>query len=112
VGKSAALPTRLLRPPDAMSNGLRDNRKYGKVDVQNVLTEFVMTTTAIRSEAITIDADDLAARKAKREAFRQDTLKALEEYLATGLHLTAEEVEAWLLQLEQGNDVEPPECHT
>ncbi len=50
-------------------------------------------------------------REEKREAFRQDTLKAWEEYQATGLHLTAEEVDAWLAQLEQGNDVEPPECH-
>jgi predicted transcriptional regulator len=47
----------------------------------------------------------------KREAFRQDTLKAWEEYRATGLHATAEEADAWLAQLEQGNDIEPPECH-
>ena len=51
-------------------------------------------------------------REEKREAFRQDTLKAWEEYRATGLHVTAAEADAWLAQLEQGNDIEPPECHS
>ena len=50
-------------------------------------------------------------REEKREAFRQDTLKAWEEYRATGLHVNANEADAWLAQLEQGNDIEPPECH-
>lgn len=50
-------------------------------------------------------------REEKRDAFRQDTLKAWEEYRATGLHVTADEADAWLAELEQGNDVEPPECH-
>lgn len=50
-------------------------------------------------------------REEKREAFRQDALKAWEEYQRTGLHLTGEEVEAWMKQLEAGHDVEPPECH-
>ena len=50
-------------------------------------------------------------REEKREAFRQDTLTAWEEYRTTGQHLTADEADAWLLQLEQGNDIEPPECH-
>jgi len=58
-------------------------------------------------EAITQYVD----REEKRETFRQDTLKAWEAYRATGLHATAEEVDAWLAQLEQGNDIEPPACH-
>ncbi len=33
------------------------------------------------------------------------------EYRATGLHVTADEADAWLAQLEQGNDVEPSQCH-
>lgn len=95
-----------------------------------------MTSTAVRPVAIKID-DDIKARvrrlaearhrtshwlmreaitqyverEEKREAFRQDTLKAWEEYRATGLHVTAEEADAWLAQLEQGKDIEPPECH-
>jgi len=51
-------------------------------------------------------------REEKREAFRQDALKAWETYRSTGLHLTATEADAWLKQLEQGNDVDPPPCHS
>lgn len=58
-------------------------------------------------EAITQYVD----REEKREAFRQNTLKAWEEYRTTGLHVTADEADAWLAQLEQGNDIEPPACH-
>ncbi|MDP2165155.1 MAG: CopG family ribbon-helix-helix protein [Hydrogenophaga sp.] len=50
-------------------------------------------------------------REEKREAFRQDTFKAWETVRTTGLHATAEEVEAWLARLEQGHELEPPTCH-
>jgi hypothetical protein len=40
-----------------------------------------------------------------------DVVRAWEDYLRTGLHVTGAEVEIWLEQLEQGKDVEPPECH-
>ena len=58
-------------------------------------------------EAITQYVD----REEKREAFRQDTLKSWEAFRANGLHVTADEADTWMAQLEQGNDVEPPECH-
>ena len=58
-------------------------------------------------EAIT----QFVEREEKREIFRQDTLNAWEEYRLTGQHVTAEEADAWLGELEQGNDVEPPACH-
>ena len=95
-----------------------------------------MNATAIRPVAIKLDDDTRARvkrladarhrtahwlmreaitqyleREEKREAFRQDTLKAWEEYRTTGLHVTADEADAWLAQLEQGNDIEPPACH-
>ena len=50
-------------------------------------------------------------REEKREAFRQATIQAWEEYRSTGLHLRADEADAWLAQLEQGQDSEPPACH-
>lgn len=65
------------------------------------------TSHWLMREAITQYVD----REEKREAFRQVTLKAWEAYRTTGLHVTAEEADAWLAKLEQGNDVEPPECH-
>lgn len=65
------------------------------------------TSHWLMREAITQYVD----REEKRETFRQDTLKAWEQYRTTGLHVTADEADAWLAQLEQGNDIEPPECH-
>lgn len=50
-------------------------------------------------------------REEKREAFKQDALRAWEEYQRTGLHLTLEEADAWLAKLEAGEDAEPPKCH-
>lgn len=50
-------------------------------------------------------------REEKREAFRQDGIRAWNEYQTTGLHVTLVEADAWLARLEAGQDVEPPECH-
>lgn len=50
-------------------------------------------------------------REEKREAFRQDAIRAWDEYQQTGLHLTLEEADAWLAKLEAGEDAEPPKCH-
>lgn len=50
-------------------------------------------------------------REEKRETLRQDAIQAWEAYQATALHLTQEEADAWLLQLEAGHDAPPPECH-
>lgn len=50
-------------------------------------------------------------REEKREAFRQEGIRAWNEYQTTGLHVTADEADAWLAKLEAGQDAEPPECH-
>lgn len=50
-------------------------------------------------------------REEKREAFRQATLAAWQEYQESGLHASGDEVDAWLGQLAEGQDVEPPRCH-
>ena len=47
-------------------------------------------------------------REEKRETFKQDTLRAWEEYQTSGLHVTAGEADAWLAQLADGNDIDPP----
>jgi predicted transcriptional regulator len=73
----------------------------------NTSWETAVTPTSIRPLAIT----QCVERDEKREAFRHDTLKAWEAYRVTGQHVTAEEADAWLMTLEQGNDLEPSECH-
>ncbi len=61
---------------------------------------------------VMLDAiNEYVEREEKREAFRQDGIRAWEEYQMTGLHLTHDEADAWLAQLEQGQDVPPPACH-
>lgn len=95
-----------------------------------------MTATAIRPTTIKIDTDtkermkrlaearhrtshwmileairQYVEREEKREAFRQDGIRAWNEYQATGLHVTLAEADAWLAKLEAGEDVEPPACH-
>lgn len=50
-------------------------------------------------------------REEKREQFRQDAIRAWDEYRQTGLHVTAEEADTWLAKLAAGQDVDPPECH-
>jgi predicted transcriptional regulator len=50
-------------------------------------------------------------REERREKVRKDALAAWTDYQATGLHVTATEVDAWLARLEGGEDVEPPLPH-
>ena len=52
------------------------------------------------------------SRKELREALRQEAKAAHDHYMQTGLHLTAEEVNAWIDELEAGNNVALPKCHT
>ena len=50
-------------------------------------------------------------REEKHESLRQDTLKAWDEFQATGLHATADEVEQWLKSWGSDNELPAPECH-
>lgn len=51
-------------------------------------------------------------REERRETVHQDALQAWQAYQTTDQHVTQAEADAWLAQLESGNDVEPPLCHT
>lgn len=50
-------------------------------------------------------------REEKREALRHDTFNAWEEYQATGLYATADEVEKWLSTWETDDESAALECH-
>jgi predicted transcriptional regulator len=56
--------------------------------------------------------EQYVTREEKLEQHRQEAIDALEEYEATGLHVTGEEADAWLARLEAGEDAEPPIPHT
>lgn len=50
-------------------------------------------------------------REEKRQALLAAGQEAWEHYQATGEHVSAAEADAWLAQLEAGNDLDPPPCH-
>ncbi len=50
-------------------------------------------------------------REEEREAFNQDTIRAWEDYQATGLYATADEVEKWLATWGTDNEAPAPRCH-
>ena len=54
--------------------------------------------------------EEYVEREERREQFRQDALSAWAHYQATGLHVTAEDADAWLAKLEVGKSVLPPKC--
>jgi predicted transcriptional regulator len=54
--------------------------------------------------------EEYVEREEKREQFRQDALAAWAHYQTTGLHVTAEEADAWLARLEAGKNAAPPKC--
>jgi len=55
--------------------------------------------------------EQYVSREEKREQLRQDAIAAWDHYQSTGLHITGEEVDAWMAKLEAGEDAEAPECH-
>lgn len=50
-------------------------------------------------------------REEARDELLEASIEAWADFQKTGLHLTAEEADAWLAKLEAGIDVDPPECH-
>ena len=64
------------------------------------------------SHWLMIDAiETYVDREEKREEYRQAGLAAWNNYQTTGLHLTAEEADSWLAQLENGEKAKAPKCH-
>lgn len=50
-------------------------------------------------------------REEQREAFRQETIRAWEEYQETGLHATTVEVDTWLASWGTNDELPTPACH-
>lgn len=76
--------------------------------VQHLAETRRRTSHWIMREAIAQYVD----REEKSEALRQDTLKAWDEFQATGLHVTAKEVDSWLANWGSENELPAPKCHT
>lgn len=78
-----------------------------KERIQNLADARRRSSHWIMREAIALYVE----REEKREAFKQDALRAWEEFQQTGAHLTLEEADAWLAKMEAGEDPELPQCH-
>jgi predicted transcriptional regulator len=75
--------------------------------VQRLASSQHRSAPGLMKEAI----EQYVEREEQRQQLRQDASASLKDYRETGLHLTGEEVDAWLARLEAGEDIEPPECH-
>lgn len=75
--------------------------------VQHLAEARRRTAHWIMREAI----EQYVEREEKREELNQDTLKAWDEFQATSLHATAEEVDKWLASWGAENELHSPECH-
>jgi len=92
--------------PQALATSIKIPGKL-RERLQNLADSRQRTPHALMLQAIEV----FVSREEKREAWRQEGIAAWEEYQRTGLHLTGEEVDAWLEELARGNDVGPPKCH-
>jgi len=54
---------------------------------------------------------EYAQREGEKEKLRQEAVKAWMDYSVSDLHLSGGEADAWLAQLEAGENVEIPKCH-
>lgn len=78
-----------------------------KERIQKIAKERRRTSHWVMREAL----GEFVAREEHKLQFHRDGVAAWEEYQATGLHVTNEEVNAWFDQLDAGERVAPPECH-
>jgi len=81
--------------------------KETKDRIQQLATSRRRSAHWIMREAI----EQYVEREEKREQFRQSAMTAWNDFQTTGLHATADEADAWLAKLENGEDAEAPECH-
>lgn len=77
-----------------------------KARVQHLAQARQRTSHWIMREAIA----QYVEREEKREALRQETLQAWEEFQATGQHATADDVDRWLASWGTDDELPAPEC--
>lgn len=79
------------------------------------LRDRVKQLAAIRNQSVhsvMLQAiEKYVAHEEKREAFRQEGIKAYEEFVQTGLHVTGQEVDDWIDRIKKGERAEFPKCH-
>jgi predicted transcriptional regulator len=92
--------------PSSSTTSLKLDREM-KQRVQQLAASRRRSPHWIMREAV----EQYVLREEKREQFRQGALAAWARFQETGLHVTADEADAWLERLEAGEDAPAPECH-
>ena len=75
--------------------------------VQRLANARHQTTNLLMREAV----EHYVAREEARAVLLHNVQAAWDGFVATGLHVTEDEAEAWMERLEAGEDAPPPECH-
>lgn len=78
-----------------------------KARIQTLAETRKRTSHWIMREAIA----QYVEREEKREALRQDTLKAWDEFQTTGQHVTTEAIDDWLASWGSDAERAAPKCH-
>ena len=74
--------------------------------LNSIATRHKRTSHAIASEAI----ETYVAREEAREALNQETLSAWNHFQETGLHVTGDDVNAWIESWGTKDELPPPKC--
>lgn len=72
-----------------------------------ISTAMHRSTHWIMKEAI----QQYVEREETKEQFKRDTIESWEEYQRDGLHITGDEMTAWLYTWGKTDEVECPPCH-
>jgi len=75
--------------------------------VQKLAVSRQQSTQGLMREAI----EQYVEREEARENFKQEALASWEDYKETGLHLTGDELRAWMKTWGTEAETEAPECH-
>ncbi|MGK9050805.1 CopG family ribbon-helix-helix protein [Neorhizobium petrolearium] len=75
--------------------------------VQKLAVSRRQSTQGLMREAI----EQYVEREEARENFKQEALASWEDYKDTGLHLTGDELRAWMKTWGTEAETEAPECH-
>lgn len=103
---ATAAPSAVVRPPVARPVSVKLDPGI-RARIEHLAEARQRTTHWMMREAI----QQYLEREEKREDFRQDALDAWEAFQLTGLHATAEEVDAWLASWGTENEPPAPVCH-
>lgn len=90
-----------------MSTSLKIDAEL-KERIQNLATVRQRSASWIMKEAIT----QYVNREEARESFAREAMESWEHYKETGLHITLDELSAWLNTVGTDAETDPPQCHT